>query len=77
MLQKLKVKVMGVDLLVLWYLEKNHDNTDSIPMIDGIFVIDSKGNYHIDETPNLIDLVSVGVLNEIEEEIYKSITAQK
>jgi len=44
MLQKLKVKIMGVDLLVLWYFEKNHDNTDSIPMIDGIFVIDSKGN---------------------------------
>jgi hypothetical protein len=77
MLQKLKVKIMGVDLLVLWYLENNYDHTGSIPMIDGIFVIDSKGNYYIDETPNLIDLVSVGVLNEIEEEIYKSITAQK
>ena len=72
MLQKLKVKIMGVDLLVLWYLEKNHDNTDSIPMIDGIFVIDSEGNYYIDETPNIIDLVSVSVLQEIEDEIYNT-----
>ena len=75
MLQKLKVKIMGVDLLVLWYLENDYDHT--LPTIDGIFVIDSKGNYNIDETPDLIDLVSVGVLNEIEEKIYKSITVQK
>jgi hypothetical protein len=73
MLQKLKVKVMDVDLLVLWYLEKNHDNTGSVPMIDGIFVIDSKGNYYIDETPNIIDLVSVSILQEIEDEIYNTL----
>jgi hypothetical protein len=73
MLQKLKVKIMGVDLLVLWYLEKNHDNTDSIPMIDGIFVIDSKGNYYIDETPNIIDLVGVDVLQEIQNEICNTL----
>jgi hypothetical protein len=62
---------MGVDLMVLWYLEKDHDHTGSIPMIDGIFVIDSKGNFHINwPTPNIIDLVSVSVLQEIEDEIY-------
>ena len=72
MLQKLKVKIMGVDLLVLWYLENDHDHTGSVPMIDGIFVIDSKGNYHIDETPNIVDLVSVNVLQEIEDEIYNT-----
>ena len=69
MLQKLKVKIMGVDLLVLWYLENNYDHTGSVPMIDGIFVIDSKGNYYIDETPNIVDLVSVDVLDEIHNEI--------
>jgi len=73
MLQKLKVKIMGVDLLVLWYLENDYDYTGSVPMIDGIFVIDSKGNYYIDETPNLIDLVSVSVLNEIEDEIRNTL----
>jgi hypothetical protein len=41
-------------------------------MIDGIFVIDSEGNYYIDETPNIIDLVSVSVLQEIEDEIYNT-----
>jgi hypothetical protein len=53
---------MGVDLLVLWYLEKNHDNTGSVPMIDGIFIIDSKGNYYIDETitsPTEFDFANV------------------
>jgi hypothetical protein len=73
MLQKLKVKIMGVDLLVLWYLENDYDHTGSVPMIDGIFVIDSKGNYHIDETPNLIDLVSVDVLQEIQNEICNTL----
>ena len=72
MLQKLKVKIMGVDLLVLWYLENDYDHTGSVPMIDSIFVIDSKGNYHIDETPNIVDLVSVNVLQEIEDEIYNT-----
>ena len=69
MLQKLKVKIMGVDLMVLWYLEKDHDHTDSIPMIDSIFIIDTRGNYYIDETPNIIDLVGVDVLQEIQNEI--------
>ena len=73
MLQKLKVKIMGVDLLVLWYLENDYDHTGSIPMIDGIFVIDSKGNYYIDETPNLIDLVSEDALQEIEDWIYSTL----
>ena len=73
MLQKLKVKIMGVDLLVLWYLEKDYDHTGSVPMIDGIFIIDSKGNYYIDETPNLIDLVSVDVLQEIQNEICNTL----
>jgi hypothetical protein len=72
MLQKLKVKIMGVDLLVLWYLENDYDHTGSVPMIDSIFVIDSKGNYHIDETPNIVDLVSVSILQEIEDEIYNT-----
>ncbi len=70
MLQKFKVKIMGVDLLVLWYLENDYD--DTLPTIDGIFIIDSKGNYNIDETPNIVDLVSVGVLQEIEDEIYNT-----
>jgi hypothetical protein len=69
MLQKLKVKIMGVDLMVLWYLEKDHDHTGSIPMIDSIFIIDTRGNYYIDETPNIIDLVGVDVLQEIQNEI--------
>jgi len=73
MLQKLKVKIMGVDLLVLWYLENDYDHTGSVPMIDGIFIIDSKGNYYIDETPNLIDLVSVDVLQEIQNEICNTL----
>jgi hypothetical protein len=73
MLQKLKVKIMGVDLLVLWYLENDYDHTGSIPMIDGIFVIDSEGNYYIDETPNLIDLVSEDALQEIEDWIYSTL----
>jgi hypothetical protein len=73
MLQKFKVKIMGVDLLVLWYLENDYDHTGSIPMIDGIFVIDSKGNYYIDETPNLIDLVSEDALQEIEDWIYSTL----
>jgi hypothetical protein len=73
MLQKLKVKIMGVDLLVLWYLENDYDHTGSVPMIDGIFIIDSKGNYYIDETPNLIDLVSVDVLQEIQNKICNTL----
>ena len=73
MLQKLKIKVMGIDLLVLWYLENDYDHTGSVPMIDGIFIIDSKGNYYIDETPNLIDLVSVDVLQEIQNEICNTL----
>ena len=72
MLQKLKVKIMGVDLMVLWYLEKDHDHTGSIPMIDSIFIIDTRGNYYIDETPNIIDLVGVDVLQEIQNEIYNT-----
>jgi hypothetical protein len=64
---------MGVDLLVLWYLENDYDHTGSVPMIDGIFIIDSKGNYYIDETPNLIDLVSVDVLQEIQNEICNTL----
>lgn len=71
MLQKLKVKIMGVDLLVLWYLENDYD--DTLPTIDGIFIIDSKGNYNIDETPDIIDLVSVSVLHEIQNEICNTL----
>ena len=71
MLQKLKVKIMGVDLLVLWYLENDYD--DTFPIIDGIFIIDSKGNYNIDETPDIIDLVSVSVLHEIQNEICNTL----
>jgi hypothetical protein len=73
MLQKLKVKIMGVDLMVLWYLEKDHDHTGSIPMIDSIFIIDTRGNYYIDETPNIIDLVGVDVLQEIQNEICNTL----
>jgi len=71
MLQKLKVKIMGVDLLVLWYLENDYD--DTLPTIDGIFIIDSKGNYNIDETPDIIDLVSVSVLHEIQNEVCNTL----
>ena len=71
MLQKFKVKIMGVDLLVLWYLENDYD--DTLPTIDGIFIIDSKGNYNIDETPNIVDLVSVDVLCEIHNEICNTL----
>ena len=73
MLQKLKVKIMGVDLLVLWYLENDYDHTGSVPMIDSIFIIDTRGNYYIDETPNIIDLVGVDVLQEIQNEICNTL----
>jgi hypothetical protein len=75
MLRKYEFSIVGIDLLVLWYLERDFDHTNSVVIIDSVYVNDPKNgaNKHIDTAPDILHLIKDEILIQIETEIEETL----
>ena len=75
MLRKYEFSIVGIDLLVLWYLERDFDHTNSVVIIDSVYVNDPKNgvNKHIDNAPDILHLIKDEILIQIETEIEETL----